>query len=515
MSIQNLDKIKKVYPVLWCGLAHHKTHKNHNVSFIGMPYLKDIYMDRSRKMVLKKSTQSGVSEYAICRTIMHCSAGKSVLYVLPTDRIASRFVQNRFDKSVAYTKFYQTMINTAEGEGESMHLKHIANGTVAFAGSNSPAPFVEFPADGMVIDEFDRCDIQNIYMAEERMSASIHRESVLISQPTFNGIGIDYEYSLSDQKKWFIKCEHCNHWFNPDFFKNIVRQTDGDEYETISEDDDGTVHFVCDKCNKLLDRYKIGEWVSTVKSDISGYEISKLFSSKETVNDLINRFSRALTDYRMMQRFMNGDLGLGYTAEYVTISTNMMMESIGSHMHMADKVTTSSVIGIDVGKFFHYVILNYNSPNKPRIYFGKTQNWRDVISIAKKYKCRVGVIDALPETTISKSICSFFPSFFMSYFQNVRSTAIDFVKRTITIDRTQCLDMVQTSLIENAYSLPQDFMADSEFVDHMTVSQRITVDSRHDMNKRYVWHNNNKPDHYFLAFGYAMVAHQLRKRLSR
>jgi len=527
MSINKkyLDDLKLLHPILWNGLVNHRTHKGTPLTFENKSYLKDIYLDRAQKMVLKKSTQSGVSEYALCRLIQKCAMGRSIFYVLPTDMVMVRYVRNRVDKSVSFSEYYKSLIETSTGDSNAVHLKHIGSGAAAFAGSNTPNPFTEFPADEIIIDELDRCDLSNVYMAEERLSASDYREKLYISNPTITGYGIDYEYSKSDGKTWFIKCPHCNEWINPQFFVHVLRKVgsvinpdhityDSDsDYEIIQEDDNGNPLSVCHKCHNPFNRFAPGQWVKHNQNvSVSGYDISKMFSAKDTLTELVDRFEAGTSNETKMTRFINGDLGMAYASTASSITRQLLIDSVGTHSSK-DSYKRSAVMGIDVGTYFHIVIgAVLPNGNIQQIAVTKTKDWKEIRPIAIKYGVKVGVIDGLPETRISKQICNSLSSFFMCFFADVKKAFPNFADKTITVNRTMLLDTVKQYLIDGKLTVSADMINNEEYVNHMEVSRRLALPSNRSDREdiRYVWSNNNKADHYFLANAYMCLAYQIR-----
>jgi phage terminase large subunit GpA-like protein len=129
-------------------LTIHKTHRNEYLDFENYPYLRGIYADGARNLGIMKATQCGASEYAVARDFALAMAGFNVFHVLPTDRLLSRYVKERFDKSLMFTPEYAEATRAS-----SVTLKQIGAGTICFVGSFSAANFTEFSADDAIIDE--------------------------------------------------------------------------------------------------------------------------------------------------------------------------------------------------------------------------------------------------------------------------------------------------------------------------------------------------------------------------
>lgn len=200
--------LKKDYPIQYYALKYHRTHKFKPLEFDQHKYLKQIYFDNSDYIVVIKSTQNGISEWALSRSIGEAMTGRSVFYVFPTDKLVYRFVRNRFDKTMDATPFYQAQIKTGKVKNtDSMSLKHLGAGAIAFVGSNSSSAFAEFPADTVLIDELDYCDQENIKMAWERLSQAEHKHEIKIGNPTIEGYGVDKEFADTCKYEWFLTCQ--------------------------------------------------------------------------------------------------------------------------------------------------------------------------------------------------------------------------------------------------------------------------------------------------------------------
>ena len=501
----------------------HRTHKNKILTFSDHLYLVDLYRDTSRRIVVRKSTQCGVSEWLVLLSIFKAIQGRGVFYVMPTDQIKNRFVKNRFDRVIEYVRYYKEMIHGGSMSkfSESTSLKHIGKGSIAFIGSNSSAGFTEFPADDVIIDEYDECDQDNLSMAPERQSASDDPKNVDCGNPTIEGYGIDYQYSRSDKKQWFIKCPHCNEQVSLDFFVHIVKEIQDKDKNTRYLILDQTwkrgmkrdIYPICHKCGKPLDRHSAGEWVKQDSySDTSGYYISKLFSSKISIIDILDRFQEGLKDDSKKQRFYNGDLGLAYTASGAKITSDMLNKCIANY-NMPDRSTAPTIMGIDVGNLLHVRISNIMPDGKVKAAFiGTVRDEKDVSALHRLYNVRAGCIDALPEQRLSKKICGL-PGMFRVFYGKAKKDTIDLRNRVITVDRTASLDAVKEMILMQNLILPQNAgkllpltkEGISEYYFQMCASTRVFDDK----SKSYKWVEGSLPDHYFHAENYGLIAKKI------
>lgn len=504
-----IELFQQEYDTLVLALAKHRTHRNKKISFERRQYLKELYFDNSDYIVLKKATQNGATEWLVVRAISKAIKGRSILYALPTWELKNRFVKNRFDRSIMYSEFYQSIIREGVAkQAESASLKHIGQGSIAFVGSNTPNAFIEYPADDLIIDELDNCNQENIEMADERLSASEHKQVVKVGNPTVSNYGIDLEYQNSDCKIWNIKHD-CGNWINPDFFIHVVRRED-DNYVIIDGDYDkesgNDINCICDKCGKPFDRFSNGAWTPTRESDISGYHISKMFSTNITVRQIVDRFERGLSNDTALQRFYNGDLGLAYTASGAKISAEMLDACIDAGYNLPQSSAGPCVMGVDVGAKLHVIISEMIPGGKRKaVYIGSVHDETDIVDLWNRYRCKVGVIDALPETRMSRKLCTRLGGLFMcNYIRGVKDS-VDGKNKIVKVDRTSALDRVKEVIVKQEIILPRNARSIDEFYDHMKASTRVFNEN----NQHYEWVESGQPDHFHHAFNYCLIAEKL------
>lgn len=491
------------------AIMYHRTHKNKGIRFNGFNYLKALYKDKSRHKVLMKSTQAGVSEYLIARAINDCINNYNVLYVMPTDVIKARFVQSRVNKTIDYTDFYKQFQKGID----SAQMKAFNMGVVNFIGSNSEASFTEFVANVVIIDELDQCSQSNIVMAKERQSAQKEKWYIEVSNPTILGYGIDDAYSLSDKKKWMLKCDHCNEWINPNFFNNVVEKTDKDEYvikdREFTFDLDRDCRLVCDKCNSRLERFKDGEWVSEETNDVSGYHVNKLFSGAVEIRELLKNFNDGLANDRKMQRFYNADLGLPFTSEGSKISDEMLDKCVRDYS-LKESSKNPCIMGIDVGSVLSIVIGEVS--DKIRIIAIKElQSKQDILDLFRQYNIILSIIDSRPEARLSRSLTASLKQMWMvDYLTESARDTFDLTHKIYKTDRTTSLDGVKEAIVLEQIELPKNAKSIKGFYSQMTAATRIWQEnSTITKEGRYVWVEGSKRDDWHHSMNYLMIAKKI------
>jgi phage terminase large subunit GpA-like protein len=303
-------------PVLYAAMTYHRTHKGEPLDFARYPYMKQIYADKSLIVGAMKSTQCGVSEYILNREIAEAMQGYNVFHVLPTDNLISRFVRERFDKTIQAVPRYQKIMKESRG-ASTVTLKQIGKGTIALVGSNSTSSFTEFPADDGIIDENDQCDQENIIMVDDRLANSRKRSRFTCGNPTLVDFGIHALYKDSKAWLWHVRCPACNQWVHPSFLDHVVVQENETqwtyrdrEWTPETEREPRMIHT----CGGTIDPHTDGIWIAQHPGKKeSFYHIGKEFSTRVSISDLCKKFSKALDDETVMMKFYNSDLGLPYT----------------------------------------------------------------------------------------------------------------------------------------------------------------------------------------------------------
>lgn len=506
--------IRNINPFLMNMLEYHRTHQNKGIDFNNCWFLKDIYTDQSNFIVVKKATQCGVSEWLIGRAIDEAIRNRNVLYTLPTEILRTRFVFSRFNKTLEFTDFYQRHQNQID----SKVLKQFNDGIINFIGSNAIAGFTEFVAHTVIMDEIDQCNIDNLEMAIERQSSIKDKKMIKVSNPTIKGFAIDFEYSKSDKKIWQIPCSNCGEWITPDFFKHVLKEVDKNEYiiqdqkwDRLSSRD---IFPICHHCKKPYERYAKGEWVKREnKSSVSGYMISKMFSTMVTLRELVDRFNEGLINDRIMERFYNGDLGQAFVSSGAKITIEMLDECV-CDFPLETSCKESCVMGCDVGNVLNVVIgkiLHEEVMKVKIIYVNELRTKEDIIDLFKRFNIILGVIDSKPEGRLSRGLAATIKQMWMiDYLTESPRDTIDIQRKMYKVDRTTSLDGVKESILTKRLLLPKNAKSIKEFYSQIMASTRVWKENKLSLKEgRYVWVEGGEPDHYFHAINYMMIAKKI------
>jgi hypothetical protein len=448
--------------------------------------------------VIMKSTQCGISlrnQLSIIESSLKVNGALSNFTILPTDSIKNRYV-DRFNEVIANSSFKQSVKDV-----DNKSNKKIDGTLNTFVYSYAENQFYEFPADRIVYEEIDVCDQDNIKKAKGRLGYSLYGIEIKVSNPTILNFGIHSEYLNSDQREWHIKCEACGHWINPDFFKHVVK----DGYVMDKEFEMGVSEpkCFCDKCGRVFNPRSAGEWIrKEPKKLLAGFHINKMFSGRTNLSELVLNWKEGLTNESKMQYFYNSDLGLPFTSSGQKITKELIDSCVHSDYILDKSNKAPCVMGVDVGKVFHCVIM---TPDFKILYIGHIQDTEELLRTAQEYNVRVGVIDAMPEIRTVSQIQGRHAGFFKCSYQQMKEPMrLNGAKREISVDRTAHMDTVKENFVKGRYILPANASSldNGDFYSHLQSSTRIVQEN----SAKWV---ETSADHYFHALAYCTLANQM------
>jgi len=521
------QKIECEWPELAIALYHHRNTLGEPMMFArpGRRWAIPLYKDKAHTIIVMKSVQCGVTEWLIVKMAASVWQGKSILYALPTQDIRNDFVNNRIDPLFSDVEFYARMSTRTDNTGLK---KFKTGGGVKFVGSQTRTVFREYPAQIFIADEYDICDMSNINYGMDRLAAAKALTGVepyvyFVSNPSVAGFGIAEKFDQSDKKYWHVKCPHCNEWQTIDWFKNIVRQTDDNTFSlrdlthNPSNGSGGEPCAFCRFCNKQIDRLSRGEWVAEYPDrDVSGYQISSLFTDQLTITWLWDYFTQGLRNATVMQQFWNSYLGLPYSGEGDKITYDVLAACSGNYKMPATAKAT--VAGIDVGKVFHLVVSSLQSGKIRDEYIGTCPDVPDLLKKLKQYGVNRYIIDAGPELHTAKAIIKKHPGGFLCRYntsESPKGQKIDLKERVITPNRTESIDKMVAAYMDKLIMIPASWhtISNGDYASQMMAPTRILDDKRRP--PVFVWDEGSQADHFFHASNYRYMAAEMMGFSSR
>jgi phage terminase large subunit GpA-like protein len=282
----------------------------------------------------------------------------SILFVQPTQGAAEAFSKERFAPTVEVTPALSELIakpRTRDSENTIAH-KSYRGGSLDFVGANSPTDLASRPKRVILCDEIDKYppsaggEGDPLLLAEERAStykAVGRSKSVRTCSPTEEGVSrIGREYAASDQRRCYVACPHCGHsqlmtWAQVTWSKDAagghlpesagiqcsgpdcgVIWTEGDRIAALDALEHAPDHgwrqtrqFVCCEVVQTPERWtKAGRSrcqhcdKPTSYGGHAGFHISKLYSKRHRLPDLVQEFLDAKADPESLKKFTNTGL---------------------------------------------------------------------------------------------------------------------------------------------------------------------------------------------------------------
>lgn len=497
------------------------------------PPLKGLYADTHPHIVIQKPAQRGVSEYAINRTVFALDQGAklwtdgqkdglNVGYIFPTQDALRDFSKERFSGLLDESDYLAALFSDNEFEGVT--FKKVGRSYLYLRGGWSTASLLSFPADMMIIDEFDQMVPKSIVLARRRMNASLLGFEVDLSTPTIPGRGINAMYMQSDQQVYKQECPHCQEMNQYDFFRDTY--VDGEPYDewrryTQEKIRRSNVYLRCPSCKGDLDheaRCVDGVWEAQQPEikGVRGYQIPAL------AFPYINLQTLAVTavseDPDEVTEFYRSDLGLPYEPGGSRITTQMLA-ALSSDLHNGEIPRgvewRQTTMGVDVGARLHYRISSSIVGKTGRYVraMGAVASWDELQTIFEFFGVRRCVVDALPEIHSSKEWADrvglrkkVYRAFYAgaNAMMKGQTVAIDENTMTVTINRTPAMDGVFATVAGGNEFWPRDIHEKEEVVQHMTAPVRVTVlDGRGQERANWI---HTQPDHLFHATLYDRMA---------
>lgn len=459
------------------------SEKGEPLDFHDHAFLLDILTDWSPNLVVKACAQVGKSVTFNLKTLFAVKYFRfNVIYTMPTDSDVKEFVDSKTNKII--------QANAHEFGGmrtDNIERKELDGRFIFFKGTVSKTAAISTSSDLVIHDEASRSDQPTLETYKSRTKDSWFKGRWLFSNPTTEKDTLDQSWQISDQKEWCVTCKACKteaHLIFP---------------ESINFD---TKSYQCRFCKAPIsdDDRRHGKWVAqNPGSEISGYHISHLIATKITCKEVIE------DSHGDQEYFHNFVLGEPYNPGDLSVSRSTILD-IWTPKNL---VTGRYFLGVDVGNIKHYTLWSEQGIVK----IGKFTKWQDLDDIIRFYKPVAGVIDAMPDNTMSKYYVDTYQQMMMSFFQENDTNPQKIVwwgegdKRGIVYsNRNRVLDKLLADMIEAKFLINVESNRDLlEYIKHFETLRRVKeVDTKG--IERYKWDSTTGVDHYVFATLYGYLA---------
>ncbi len=260
-----------------------------NFSFVGRPYLREIYDTDANRLLLMAGRQVEKSTLLGNKMLSYAFLfpGFRALYVSPSHMQTKEFSRTRIQEAIETSKVLQSFTNV-KLTANLMEKGFINRSKVSlrFAFLNADR-CRGVPADLITIDEFQDVLLDNIPVIEECASHSEHRLFTYSGTPKSLDNAIEHYWSkFSTQNEWVIPCRSHGTPNDPSSW----------HWNVTSEASIGKFGLICDKCGKRIDpNDPDAQWASMnpnvrLSNPYMGYRIPQLIVSWIHWQDIISKY---------------------------------------------------------------------------------------------------------------------------------------------------------------------------------------------------------------------------------
>lgn len=501
------------------------------------PPLKALYADDFRRIVVMKPAQRGVSEWAVnltCFALEHghkywappnTKDGLNVGYIFPVKKALEDFAKERINGLREESTHLATLF--AEEDFDSLGYKKVGRSQLYMRGAYATSDLLSFPADMIILDEYDQMEQKAVSLAIRRMGSSLVKREVRISTPTIPGRGISAAFESSDKRVYQTQCPECEEWNTYDFFRDIrVDNEPYDVWKQWTQDhaalSEVTLH--CPECDAVIDeagRLGPGRWLIT-QPDMArthGYHIPWWpFPSVELEQFVFASLSPEPSE---VEEFYRSDLGMPYGAGAGAITEEVLAALTAEWPEdIRDVRWKNTTMGVDIGARLHFRVASEDQQGNVCVReMGSVDEWSDLDKLMLRYQIRLALVDAEPELHDAIDFCKRFRGRAKRAFYPTNAGALKGIllhekKDTfdVQINRTMAMDRVYGNLTLARERWPKEIAFDPEVIDHMKAPTRVKI-SDATGQQHYTWIHTT-PDHLYHACVYDTVARELLPKAS-
>ena len=189
-------------------------------SFKDHEYQLRILQSTSPEIIVRKCSQVGISEMSFRRALALADIidGFSTIYTLPTATFAADVCKTRIDPIIAESPRLKMKINKVL---DNASIKQIGASFLYVKGTYGNNQAISVPADMIVSDEYSFSDEEVVSNFNSRLTHSKYKWQFYLSTPTAFKTGIDKKFTASRRHFNFTCCDHCGHFFLPDYYSHV------------------------------------------------------------------------------------------------------------------------------------------------------------------------------------------------------------------------------------------------------------------------------------------------------
>ena len=451
-------------------------------------------------MVIKKAAQIGISTFAINKALWFADTNDvAIIYTFPTASDVAEFAKARINPVIQSSSH---LSRTVLG---GLELKQVGNSFIYFRGAWSERQAIAVDSDFNVHDEIDFSKPDIIDMYRERMSHSKYKWFLALSTPTIPEFGIDYLFSRSDKKEWFVKCPKCG---KPQILK----------YPDSIRGDTKEARYVCVYCLATItdDARRNGEWKATGDKDwnVSGYHITQLMAPWISATEILKKEERSrvrptkqLSGVRDFHNFVLGD---AYGGENQPLNRDTLLACI-QNKHDLEKGCRRSIMGVDQGDELSIVIYVKEKSGEIRLVHTEVCDTFDRLpDLMDQFGVVFCMLDALPNKHSARRFAMQYKGkVWLIYYNERQKEFIKWVKDSekkeyrVVVNKMESLDRMADKFNRHEVILPRLSHPVDTLIRHMC---NWAKDKEEDSHGIVRWtYKKLGADHLTMATNYAML----------
>lgn len=497
-------------------------------SFDDHEYQERVLREEAPEINMSKCSQLGISEIMGRKALALANilSPYTVAYTLPTAGFATVFTKTRIDPIIETSEELKSKVHRTNNNSE---VKQFGDSFIYFRGAASSNAPISIPVDHLIHDEVDFCDQEVLGQYVSRLTHSKHRRKDRISTPTLPGFGIHRHFMESRRLHNLCKCEHCNHWFIPDYYEHVKIPYYPGELKAITRAmlskiqwEEAALH--CPSCGKvpsLAPQHR--EWVFenpdekhvAVGIQITPFDAPKIITPAYLV--------QASTNYARVQDFINFNLGLPAENKESTFTKE---DFANVFITQREGFAGAYVMGVDVGSMYHFVVGvvdgwgSVTTVLTRQVPMGQAREYyRD---IKKRFPIACTVIDSGPHSETVMALQAEDQTCFASVYMKSKSIVPYTVVykdedegrgqvfvRQVNVNRSKALDSYMEFVRNGALKIVEDENKDVVVAHHMSMKRVQTYDGESG-ELVYTWQKTDGADHFHHAHLYMWVASRIK-----
>lgn len=530
----SMDNRPQLSPSEWA--MKYRMIKGKPMTFDNHRFQVPIINDMSPKIVVEKAAQLGLSEIMLTKIFWWADyhVGRAnVIYTFPTFNDMCTYATARIQPIITDAQlikpddfgfkpeylieedvtYISTMMNL-----NGTQIKKIRDTFVFLKGTISDRNAISVDSDWNIHDEVNFSDQNTLNKFRSRIGAETSMGwEYNFSTPTIPGYGVSEIYQKSDQKRWYIRCPHCNKRQHMEFETHVVdlpRKSIKDKQEYM---------YICPHCKNEITHDTIvqGEFIAEYpdNKEISGYHIDKMLVKSATA------LMDSKDQYRRLADFYNFDLGRSYTERTISLSEDIIRECMLKTLKFwsSAKPEDGVTMGCDQGDTL-WVTFSRRNPltGKRQIIYMEEIDEKECFNndpfyrldeLIQRYNVQCGVIDMNPNKNDVRKLCLRYPGkIFMATYAAYKGMIITFPNiengdMAVNIDRTEKFKECFNNIYIHSVEIPTGTSIGEIFIQHLCNLKKES--SKNDETSEIKeWFTAIGPDHMAHANLYNEVAYE-------